>query len=212
MTKKDLNVSNGTFVSMSVAEEVRLYLRNKPYILEALEKDIVNLSKLSRIIQKELETENIHAVKAALRRYSEKLRKVKRWREERVLNTLKESKITILDNVSIIIATRNLEIENKVKVKLDSHHVFLIEKAKTAQLKKEFKNYIARTHEKCTAIIISSPEQIEKVSGVVAFLTSLLSKQNINVLEFISCFTDTIVVVDRADALGSYETLSKLIG
>ncbi|TRO49759.1 aspartate kinase, partial [Candidatus Bathyarchaeota archaeon] len=43
---------------MTIAQNVRSYLRNKPYLLEALEKGIVNLSELSRQIQKELEIEN----------------------------------------------------------------------------------------------------------------------------------------------------------
>ena len=38
---------------MSVAQRVRNYLKNKPYLLEALEKGIVNLSELARLIQKD---------------------------------------------------------------------------------------------------------------------------------------------------------------
>jgi len=56
---------------MTIAQDVRGYLRNKPYLLEALEKGIVNLSELSRQIQEELKTDNTSAIKAALRRYSE---------------------------------------------------------------------------------------------------------------------------------------------
>jgi len=56
---------------MSIANEVRLYLKNKPYILEALENDIVNLSKLARQIQLEFRVKNSSAIKAALRRFSE---------------------------------------------------------------------------------------------------------------------------------------------
>ncbi len=35
------------FWSMTTAQNVRNYLRNKPYLLEALEKGIVNLSELA---------------------------------------------------------------------------------------------------------------------------------------------------------------------
>ena len=60
---------------MTIAQNVRNHLRNKPYLLEALEKGIVNLSELSRQIQKELKTNDTSAIKAALRRYSEELQK-----------------------------------------------------------------------------------------------------------------------------------------
>ena len=53
-------------ISMTVAQNVRSHLRNKPYLLEALEKGIVNLSELSRQIQKELKTNDTSAIKAAL--------------------------------------------------------------------------------------------------------------------------------------------------
>ena len=39
--------------NMTIAQNVRNHLRNKPYLLEALEKGIVNLSELSRQIQKD---------------------------------------------------------------------------------------------------------------------------------------------------------------
>jgi len=48
---------HGFFV-MTIAQNVRNHLRNKPYLLEALEKGIVNLSELSRQIQIELKTDN----------------------------------------------------------------------------------------------------------------------------------------------------------
>ncbi|PJB74401.1 MAG: hypothetical protein CO092_04565, partial [Candidatus Aenigmarchaeota archaeon CG_4_9_14_3_um_filter_37_18] len=62
---------------MSVAEEVRLYIKNKPYIKESLEEGIVNLSSLARQIQKDLGLKNFEAVKAALRRLSEGMKKTK---------------------------------------------------------------------------------------------------------------------------------------
>ena len=74
---------------MTIAQKVRNHLQNKPYLLEALEKGIVNLSELSRQIQEELQIENMSAVKAALRRFSEELQKHKQKREEKVLQVLK---------------------------------------------------------------------------------------------------------------------------
>ena len=66
---------------MTVAQNVRNHLKNKPYLLEALEKGIVNLSELSRQIQIELKSSDTSAIKAALRRYAEELQKHKQKRE-----------------------------------------------------------------------------------------------------------------------------------
>ena len=60
-------------------------------------------------------------------------------------------------------------------------------------------------------IVIHSPEELEATPGVIAFLTTLLSEQNVNVIEFISCWTETIIVVEKKDSLKTYEALSNVV-
>ncbi len=48
--------------------------------------------------------------------------------------------------------------------------------------------------------------------GVVAFLTTLLAEQNVNIIEFISCWTETIIVVEKKDSLKTYEALTNIVG
>ena len=191
---------------MTVAGDVRNYLKNKPYILEALEKGIVNLSELSRQIQKELKTNNIIAIKAALRRFSDELKKHKHKREEKVLHLLKKSTITVYDGRSVTIMDRQIETKEKIKVNLEDRFVYLLEKNDLAEITDAVK-----MHENCAMIVIHSPEELEATPGVVAFLTSLLAEQNINIIEFISCWSDTIIVVDKKDSFRTYEALSNVI-
>jgi len=192
---------------MTTAQEVRNYLKNKPYILEALEKGIVNLSELSRQIQKELKTTNTTAIKAALRRFSDELQKSKHKREEKVLQLLKKSTVTVYDRKSVAITEKPAEIKEKMQVNLEGKFVYLLEKDNLAKLVDTLK-----MHENCAMIVIHSPEELEATPGVVAFLTSLLAEQNINIIEFISCWTDTIIVVERQDSLRTYEILTNIIG
>ncbi|MBC7130975.1 ACT domain-containing protein [Candidatus Bathyarchaeota archaeon] len=192
---------------MTIAQKVREYLKNRPYILEALEKDIVNFSKLSRVIQKELRTGNAAAIKAALRRFSEDLRRHKHKREERVLKILKESTVSLHDGNSVIVTTKPLEVEAKIRVNLGGRFVYLIERNSLKRVEG-----VLQKHEDCVMIIIHSPEELEATPGVVAFLTSLLAEQNINIIEFISCWTDTIIVVEKRDSLKAYEILSSVVG
>jgi len=193
---------------MSIARDVRNYLKNKPYVLEALEKDIVNLSKLSRQVQSEFKIKNFSAIKAALRRFSEETKKRKHRREERVLSLLKNSVITVYDGNSVVITSEPINIKERVKVNLKDSIVYLLDKS---ELPTEIKD-VLKKNENCTTIMIKSPEEIETTPGVVAFLTSLLSEQNVNVIEFISCWTETIIVVDRKDSLRAYEILMNIIG
>jgi predicted nucleic acid-binding protein len=199
--------------AMKVSEKVREFVRNRPYISEALEKNIVNTSELARVIQRELNIQSSHAIKAALRRHSIRLRKSRSLREEAVLRLLRVSKLMILDNLSIVITGKEFEIENKMKIKLsDLHYVHLVEKGLLKEILETVKSDLCRIHEDCTALIVNSPEQMETTPGVVWYLTSLLSAQNVYSLAFASCYTETTIVIERSDATKSYEILSKVIG
>jgi 23S rRNA-/tRNA-specific pseudouridylate synthase len=199
--------------SMTIAERVRDFVANRPYISEALENNIVNLSELARTIRKELNLQSTHAIKAALRRYSVRLRHSRSFREEAVLRLLRLSKLMILDNLSIVITDKESEMTNKMKIKLsDLHYVYLVEKGQLRKIRETVKNNLRLIHEDCTALIINSPEQMETTPGVVWYLTSLLSAQNVYSLAFASCYTETTIVIQRGDAIKSYEILSKVIG
>lgn len=74
------------------------------------------------------------------------------------------------------------------------------------------KTSLCRIHEDCTALIVNSPEQKETTPGVVWYLASLLSAQNVYSLAFASCYTETTIIIERTDTIKSYEILSKVIG
>ena len=192
---------------MTIAQNVRNHLRNKPYLLEALEKGIVNLSELSRQIQKELEIDNMSAVKAALRRFSEELQKHKQKREEKVLQVLKRSALAVYDRKAVVITTKEINTKTGMKVDLLGKVVYLLDRSDMPQ-----RISALVKHDNCTMIVIHSPEELEATPGVVAFLTTLLSEQNVNIIEFISCWTETIIVVEKKDSLKAYEVLSNLVG
>jgi aspartokinase len=192
---------------MTTAQIVRSYLKNKPYLLEALEKGIVNLSELARQIQKELKTGNTTATKAALRRFAEELQKHKQKREEKVLQILKRSGIALYDQKAVIITAKEIEAKSGMKVDLLGKFVYLLDRA---DLPERISTLVK--HDNCTMIVINSPEELEATVGVVAFLTALLSEQNVNIVEFISCWTETIIVVEKKDSLKAYEALTNIVG
>ena len=192
---------------MSVAQNVRDHLRNKPYLLEALEKGIVNLSELSRQIQQDIKSEDISAIKAALRRYSEELQKHKQKREEKVLLLLKRSSIAVYDRKAVMITSKEVNTKDGMKVDLLDKFVYLVDRNDLP----ERVNALMK-HHNCTMIVVHSPEELEATPGVVAFIATLLAEQSVNIVEFISCWTETIIVIEKKDSLKVYETLSNLVG
>src|SRR4030042_3170418 len=193
--------------TMTVAQDVRNHLRNKPYLLEALEKGIVNLSELSRQLQKELKLSDISAIKAALRRYAEELQKHKQKREEKVLHLLRRSSIAVYDRKAVMITGKDFNSKAGMKVDLLDKFVYLLDRNDMPQRV----NALVK-HDNCTMIVIHSHEELEATPGVVAFLATLLAEQNVNIIEFISCWTETIMVVEKKDSLKTYEVLSNLVG
>lgn len=194
-------------IDMSVAQNVRDHLRNKPYLLEALEKGIVNLSELSRQIQQDIKSQDISAIKAALRRYSEELQKHKQKREEKVLLLLKRSSIAVYDRKAVMITSKEINPKDGMKVDLLDKFVYLVDRNDLP----ERVNALMK-HDNCTMIVVHSPEELEATPGVVAFLATILAEQSLNIIEFISCWTETILVVEKKDSLKVYEMLSNLVG
>ncbi len=191
---------------MTISNLVRVYLKNKPYTLEALENGIVNFSALARVVQRSLKIKNYHAVKAALRRYAEELRKRNMGIEKHAAELLGDSRITIQSGVSVVITPDDVRTETSSKIKLKDYYVYLAYEAdEFKKLKKQVK--AVKIHEDAAAIIIQSGERLEDLPGFVAFTASLLAEQNINIIEFISCYTDTLLVVSKIDALKSHELL-----
>ena len=191
---------------MTIARNVRSHLQNKPYLLEALERGIVNLSELARQIQGELNINNKSAVKAALRRFSEELQKHRQNREKRVLEVLRRTVIAVYDRKSVMITTKEVDTKTGMKVDLLDKYVYLLNRADMPK-----KSSAIVKHDQCTMIVLHSPEELETTPGVVAFLTTLLAEQNINIIEFISCWTETIIVVEKKASLKTYEILSNLV-
>jgi hypothetical protein len=63
--------------------------------------------------------------------------------------------------------------------------------------------------ENLVALLLISPPQVEATPGFVAFLTSLLASREINIIEFLSCSTNTVIVLDQGDALNAFSLLQK---
>ncbi len=196
---------------MSISNTVRIYLKNKPYTQEALENGIVNYSALARLMQKQLGIRSYQAVKAAIRRYAEQMESVKGSIESRALGVLRENRIALLDGVHVVISRDELEIDNDAKVKTDGYYVYLTRKDVVRALPKKARESLVRVRDNCAALTVYSEERLEGTSGVIAFLASVFAEQDINVIELISCYTETILVVSGEDALRSYELLSGIV-
>ena len=202
-TKAARNVKNRT----KVAKQVRELLNKRPFLMNVLAQNIVNYSALARVIQKEIGRVSIDAIKTSLIREREAIKNQKVFSEEQVLKLLKNSRISLRDKIAVVISPDELKIPYIISSNLIMYHIYIVDQTR---LKLKDRGNI-KINKNLVALILESPEKLESLPGVVAFITQLLVSQGINIKEFISCYTDTIIVLTKEDGLKTFNLLQRYV-
>jgi hypothetical protein len=58
-------------------------------------------------------------------------------------------------------------------------------------------------------IAVTSPETIESTPGMLAFLATALASRGINIVQVMSCYTDTIFLLERDDMAAAVDILGQ---
>jgi len=209
----------------STAELTREYIDSHPSIRDCIGKDLINYSSLARRIIMDTDLKNEEAILAACRRYALKL--ARSDFEGQIIALLKESTLEIKNRICIVIAKndwivlRNLE--NIVKQILNEKSVLQIIQSSNAitviseekhlpQIQRAIgEEYTIRVREGLAEITVKSPSKIEDIPGAFAFITNVLAENGINLVEAVSCYTDTIFVVEKDVVMNAFNILSKII-
>jgi len=189
--------------SKSVAQLVKEILEKRPFLVDALRLNIANYSALSRLLHREIGIGSPEAVKAALLRARGEFAKRKGVQEEKVINLLRRTKVRLQDKIAVIISREALNIPYLFTAHLTDSHIYIVDQT---EMKGPGKAE-AEVTSGLVALILTSPQEIETTPGFVAFITQLLASRNINIVEFISCFTNTVIVLDSRDALDAFALL-----
>lgn len=181
---------------MSVAEDVRAYVEDRPYIQEALARDIVNYAALARQVQEEVGG-GFEAVKVALRRIAEDIREGRGRRRETVRDVLAGTSIELKGGMQVCKTDRIREATVMGKT---AHGYTLVQEQGVECPGERIMDQVLLT--------LKSPDDLEHAPGVLAYVLSLLAGRGINVTECISCREDTHIVVDAADATEAFSVLN----
>jgi hypothetical protein len=209
----------------SVAERTRAYIDAHPSIKDCISKDLINYSSLARQIMKDRGIKNEEAVMIACRRYAVKL--AKRDHERDILRILAGSRLEVKTKICIVTAKNDWTVLQRLgtvfqKLINEKAIMQVIQGAQAItiiadeKLKSEVVNAVGResvlkVRQDLVEITVKSPERIVETSGVFAFLASNLAENNVNVVETVSCYTDTIFIVNEADMIYGYSLLTKII-
>ncbi|MBI2657792.1 ACT domain-containing protein [Candidatus Woesearchaeota archaeon] len=200
---------------MSITKSAESYILEHPSIKDCLKSGLINYSSLSRRIASDLSLsvkKDFDAILIACRRLKRKL-KSEEIHESKILKILGQSKIEIKNKIAAVVLEKDiyfgnlLSLEKELKKKNEIFRIIesisaitIITTEEFADLvKKYFKNKVILENRSLAEITIKSPKEIESTPGTYAYLCSLFGENNINIVETLSCYTDTIFLVKEED-------------
>lgn len=208
----------------SIAEITRTYIDGHSSIKDCIKYGIINYSALSRKIMDEIGIKNEEAVLVACRRYAEDLK----WEinEIKIKEVLNESRLEIKTRISIITARNDwdvlVKLEPIVKKILNRRTTMQVIQGTTGitiitedNVREELISAIGKKHIKSRAglveVSVKSPERIDEIPGILSYLSSSLSSRGINAVEAMSCYRDTIFIVEEKDMTPALDVLRKAL-
>jgi hypothetical protein len=209
----------------SVAGSVRAYIDARPVVRDALAMGIVNLSALTRHIRKETGLGSEEAVLVACRRYVPQ--HANPDYQAGIRRILDKSKLEVRTRVATLTlhpswklfarlekAMGQLQGRNyPIHVLHGSESITIItDEALMREMKETLGDEdLIKETDGLVELNIRSPDSIEDVPGVLAFLASTMSARGINFIEVVSCYKDNIFIIEEGDLFKAFEVLNGLI-
>lgn len=209
----------------SAAELARNYIDRHPSIRDLISKDLINYSSLARLIMKDIGIKNERAVLAACRRYGIRLPRTDA--EGAIVKIYEQSRLEIKTQICIVVAKnewivlknvdtvmRRLLAERSTMLVLQSPNAITVifeDRHLPDVVRAIGQDQIVTIKENLAQITVKSPPAIEEIAGAFSYLFTMLAEQGICLSEIVSCYTDTILIVNRKDIMHAFDILTKMI-
>jgi len=217
---------------VSIAEATRRIVKSHPSIIDCMKQGVINFSGLAELIKDDVaklvsrsRKINMDAIKQALMRYAEEITTTWKALESEIISIIAESKLELKNDLVVITVRPIIFLSGEIHVSdlmkeagffqlIQGTNSFTIIidnnfKAKVVNLVKKVN--IINIKEEQSAVILKSPLKIIEVPGIVAYITDLFARNNINISNFMSCHTDTLFVINRKESRRAYELLEDKI-
>ena len=205
-----------------ISKRVSEYLSSNPCAMESLQSGIVNYSSLARYLMKQLKTQNFNAVLAAIKRYPERNPSL----ESAYRSALVESRIeafysmtnlTVRNSVDNFVKVSRIYADiygsgGKIRVVQGSQGiVMVIDKKNTPEVRKKFSSdEILSFRDNLAELVVISRLIIEKLRGYVAYISTILAINGINVYQVASFYNDVTYIMDEEYMDSAVRVMTKL--
>ncbi|MEM2856774.1 MAG: hypothetical protein QW416_06710 [Candidatus Nitrosocaldaceae archaeon] len=209
----------------TISEVVKSIIDNDLSFQDALERGYSNLSAMARLIKPKVDMimnydVKIDSIVTSLKRLKATYNITTKDVEEIVAN----SKIILKTDVAKISLIKSKGIVEKVTKPLAEHYdafisvsqgvdsiTMIFDHVILEKMKTLFIEDVLEVQNNLAAIIVKSPASIIKTPACALVFYNQLGKRHINIEDTISCYTDTIMLVDMDDVAKAFNILSELI-
>lgn len=214
---------------ISVSQAVENIVKGTPFLVDALGKGIINHSSLARIVKPQIEKTLFKDVQegsivVALNRLSKRFRKIEAGQNK--LQGLGDLTVrsnlvdyTFLNSPTLGYAQNKLleKTADKKDVFITISHginqvTIIASQTLEADIKQIFKNEAPICSlENLSSLTIKIPIEATKIPGVLYSFLKILAWEGINLVEFISTFTELTLVMDSKDIDRAFSAVKKWI-
>jgi hypothetical protein len=208
-----------------VARRVREYLDAHPPLGDALRSGVANHAAMARRIADELGIRKMDAIVAACRRYPKG--RGEPFGEGAVRRVLRKSRIESRSKVAAITVGLGADVLHRlgdvVEELLDENllcrviqvsrgTVILVDEDSVPRVTRQLREAnVVRIRRGLVEVAVTSPDSIEETPGLLRLLSGVLASQGVNIVEALSCYTDTIFLLDEKDLSAAIATLTKAL-
>lgn len=212
-------------MASSISEIVRAIIDNDLSFQDALGRGYSNLSAMARIIKPRVDMImnddiNVGSIITALKR----LRYEYKIPARDVVEIVANSKIVVKTDVAKLSLIKSKSIMEKLIRPLGEYYdafisvsqgvdsiTMIFDSLILEKMKIIFIDEVLEVQDNLAAIIVKSPEAIIKTPACALVFYNQLGRRHINIEDTISCYTDTIMLVDMNDVARAFNILSELI-
>jgi len=213
---------------VSVPEEVREILARNYAMYQCLKMKIINFHSLAELIQKQVQevtgrTASVNTLVVAIKRFSDTLQDNKTPGTSKVLKGARISLSSDIVDVTIKAPRTQfskivIELSQAANELSEFPNIFPLTNSIKMILPAEDYNLlrarnggldIAATRPNVAKVMLSMPSTAEMTPGIASYLTELLYRNGVNILDAFLGYGDIVIVVDERDGPLAYDILHK---
>jgi len=215
------------------AQLVKEEIASSLFVNEALKKGLINYSALARELLPKIKIKNKKAnfssVLIAIQRYYDEVNE-KKSNETELKKIISKSELIVKNKIISFTFERNKKVMGLIntissEIRWDlgdilffiqgAGEVTVIFNRKNLFKFDKLKSNIIEKKESLAILSLRESDEMENyskdVKGFLAFLTSTLADNNINIIDIASTYKQIIFVLDEKDVISAYEILNKII-